>query len=424
MTLDKVPADIRPAVEGHRGDILMLCHRIPYPPDKGDKIRSYNMLLHLVRSGWRVHLGALVDDPADMEHCETLKALCASVMLVPVSSFGSKLISFFGVLRGNSMSVEYFRSAQLQRWVDEKAASLRLRAVLCVCAPMAEYVFRSPALSSSSRPSARAESRHLKLLMDFMDVDSEKWRDYAASAGFPMRHVYGLEAALLRRYEQKIAARFHHVLFVSEDEAGVFRERVCAAEGVSGLSNGVDMDTFAAMPPVRNHRMFFCGAMSYLPNVDAVEWFARSVFPLVREVLPDAEFFVVGSNPASRVQHLAAIDGVTVTGKVPDVRLYARDAALCVVPLRIARGLQNKVLEAMAMARPVVATPEAVTGIAGRANHDFVVERADAEAFSSAVLALLREPERAEAVGRNGRRVVEEKYRWSSCLKGLDDLLQ
>lgn len=417
MTFSEIRTAGSDADQRQRGDILMLCHRIPYPPDKGDKIRSYNFLMHLLRSGWRVHLGALVDEPGDLEHVEVLQRLCASVKLVSVSPLLKKIVSATGVLRGCAMSVEYFRNTPLQKWVDERCKALQLHAVLCVCAPMAEYVFRNALLSQAY------EDRMPLLLMDFMDVDSEKWRDYAASSAFPMSSVYGLEAWLLRRYEQKIAERFHHVLLVSDEEATLFRERVSVKGHVSGLSNGVDMEVFAAMPPVRNRRMFFCGAMDYLPNIDAVEWFVQSVFPRIRKEMPDAEFVIVGSKPSARVRLLGDVEGVTVTGKVPDVRPYAREAALCVVPLRIARGLQNKVLEAMAMGRAVVATPEAVTGIAGKATRDFIVARADADVFADAALTLLRNPGHAEAIAEHGRRLVEDKYRWAACLKQLDILL-
>lgn len=424
MTFPEITTAGSDADQGQRGDILMLCHRIPYPPDKGDKIRSYNFLMHLLHSGWRVHLGALVDEPGDLEHAKVLQRLCASVKLVSVSPLLKKIIGVTGVFRGRAMSVEYFRNTSLQKWVDERCKALQLHAVLCVCAPMAEYVFRNARLSQAESFADRSEDRMPLLLMDFMDVDSEKWRDYAASSTFPMSSVYGLEAWLLRRYEQKIAELFHHVLLVSDEEATLFRERVSVKGHVSGLSNGVDLETFAAMPPVRNRRMFFCGAMDYLPNIDAVEWFVQSVFPRIRKKIPDAEFVIVGSKPSSRVRQLGDVEGVTVTGKVPDVRPYAREAALCVVPLRIARGLQNKVLEAMAMGRAVVATPEAVTGIAGKATRDFVVARADAGAFADAALTLLRNPGHAEAIAEHGRRLVEDKYRWAACLKQLDILLQ
>lgn len=422
QTSVQADSSISGTAQGDGGDILMLCHRIPFPPDKGDKIRSFNMLKFLANKGFRIHLGALVDEPEDARYLSHLEELCASVHLVSVTARTAKLGSVAGVLRGTSMSVEYFYHADLQKWTDSVLARESIQAVLCICAPMAEYIFRTPSFMESGNTP--------RLLLDFMDVDSEKWREYAHSGNWLMRGVYALESAMLRRYEARIADIFDVSLLVSDAERDVFRSVVleknsAAAKRVIGLTNGVDTEYFSPVPVVRNHMMVFCGAMDYLPNVDAVEWFARSVFPLVQAQLPDARFTIVGSKPVERVKALESLRGVRVTGRVPDVRPYVHEAGLSVVPLRIARGVQNKVLEAMAMGCPVLATPEALEGVRVTKGHDVLEAPAEATTFAKAVLKFFAAPpEHGAALGKNARDTIEREYTWASSLEALRGLVQ
>ena len=424
---------IRTDAENAGREMLFLAHRIPFPPDKGDKIRSFHMLRRYAERGWTIHLGALADDPADLAHAEALSEWCADVRVAPIRPRARRVASLLGALDGTCLSVRYFRDAGLQAWVDDIARTRRIEAVHCVCAPMAEYVFRSPL----ARP-MRGEAKP-RLALDFMDVDSEKWRDYARRASLPMRPVYALESRLLRRYERRVAGRFDAVLLVSEAEAAVFRRTVWNGENVLGVPNGVRLDYFrpAERPEAvvdgpdlgetgndapTSGRMVFCGAMDYFPNVDAVIWMAREVLPRIRREIPDAAFVVVGGSPTPEVRALSALPGVVVTGRVEDVRPHVRSAALSVAPLRIARGVQNKFLEARAMARPVLATPEAFEGIDAEPGRDLMVAAADPEAFAAAAVALLRAPERAEALGCAARNTVAARYDWDACLSRLDTL--
>ncbi|MDF1554870.1 MAG: TIGR03087 family PEP-CTERM/XrtA system glycosyltransferase [Deferrisomatales bacterium] len=435
-------------------DLLFLAHRIPYPPDKGDKIRSFHELRHLAENGWRIHLCTLADDLTDLPYARQLKEYCATVFVEPIDSRRQRALSWRGLHRGLPLSVPYFYSPKLQRRVDRILARTAVRAVLCFCSPMAEYVFRSKSRRLSERldgwaagrlidheprsgpgsslPSCPADklvadpSHSVRLIMDLVDVDSDKWDQYARKKRWPLSWVYRTEAALLARYEKRIAKAFDATFLVSDAEAQVFRRRTGEDATILGIANGVDLEFFCPKPlrgEQKAPRLAFCGAMDYYPNVDAVVWFACEVLPLVRKTFPEAEFTVVGARPVAEVLALGALPGVKVTGRVDDVRPYVWQADVSVAPIRVARGIQNKVLEAMAMGKPVVATPAAFEGIEAEPGAELVVSDSGPEAFGRAVCDLLKDPGRRRGMGEAARTRVEEAYGWPARLRALDVLL-
>lgn len=394
--------------------ILVLCHRIPYPPNKGDKIRSFHLVRHLAEQGWHIHLGTLVDDPGDMIHRDALRPYCTSLSVQPLPRW-RKLRSPLGALMGTSFSVECFRHKPLQEYVDAVLASGRISAALVVSSPMAEYLRATPGPLPP------------RMLLDLVDVDSEKWRAYANGCAWPASRLYALEARLLGRYERLVSDLFQDVLLVSEAEASLFR----SVSGTNGkgraLSNGVDLDYFSPSngnATRQGGQTVFCGAMDYRPNIDAVVWFATTVLPRLRQHLPQASLVVVGANPAAQVRSLAALPGVRVTGGVSDVRPFVAGAALSVAPVRLARGVQNKVLEAMAMGKAVLATSQAFEGIEAVAGRDVAVTPDDPEAFAKAALELLQDPDAAAAMGSRARRCMEQHYSWTARLAPLETMLE
>jgi sugar transferase (PEP-CTERM/EpsH1 system associated) len=263
-----------------------------------------------------------------------------------------------------------------------------------------------------------------RVIMDFCDMDSLKFADYARGSRGPMRWLMQREAKLLFQFERQVAQRVDASLFVSEAEADLFRERSGAAN-VQAIENGIDTDFFdpaAAFERVdmRGKLIVFTGQMDYRPNVEAVTWFAEAVLPQIRVAHPEAVFVIVGRNPTDAVAALAKQDGVQVTGEVGDVRPWLAAAACVVAPLKIARGIQNKVLEAMAMARPVVASGPAAEGI----DHDGTILSGDTVAeVSDAVNGLLSDAQAATAMGRKARERVQNRYGWSARLAPLDALI-
>ena len=397
--------------------ILLLTHRLPYPPNKGDKIRTFNVLEHLAKRH-EVFLACPVDDPSDLQFVAELERRCARVLTARIDGRSKALSGASALLTGASITVRHFHSADLQRRVDEFLDTQDIDAIFCFSSAMAEYFFRS-------RHRAGKLARVLRL-MDLIDVDSYKWRQYVERTAAPRSWVYSYEAARLAAYERRIANEFDHLFLVSAQE----REYMPAGariDHLQALSNGVDLAYFSPDSGARAPRggaptLVFTGVMDYWPNVQGVEWFADEVLPLVAAQLPGVRFVIVGSKPTEAVLKLGQRPGIEVTGFVDDVRVYVAAAALCVVPLKIARGLQNKVLEAMAMGKAVVCTSQSLEGIRASNGVEVVVADEAAE-FAAQVLSLLGQPERAADIGRAARRCMERSYSWEANLRQLDTLL-
>ncbi len=388
-------------------DLLFLSHRIPYPPDKGEKIRAWHCLLRLARTH-RIHLGCFLDDPADRVHLETLRAHCADLRVVDIDRRRQTLLSVPRARPGRPLTLGYFADAGLRAWVQAKIAGGIDRAFVH-CSAMAPYLMGAAGVSR---------------VLDMVDVDSAKWADYAAGAAWPARAVWAREARTLLAFERAAARDFDRALFVSAAEAEAFRRLAPEVAGrIGAIDNGVDLDKFspahrfAAPLPDAAPYAVFTGTMDYWPNVDAVVWFADAVLPALRA--RGVGFVVAGANPAPAVRKLAERPGIVVTGRVADVRPYVAHAALAVAPLRIARGTQNKILEAMAMARPVLATPQAFAGLRAVPGRDLLVG-ADAAALATLAAEVL--DGRHPGLGAAGRAAVERDYAWEATLAPLDDL--
>lgn len=400
-----------------RRRLLFLAHRIPYPPEKGEKIRAWHMLDHLA-GRWEVDLGCLVDDPADLAHLPVLRARCAEVEARPVGRRTQTTRALLRLRPGLPLTLGWFHEPGLADWVARGLAAHRWDAALVYSSAMAPYLM-GPA----------AGRARLRRVLDMVDVDSEKWLAYAADAKPPMRQVWAREGRTLLTLERRAAAAFDLSLFVSEAEARRFAALAPDCGGRIGwVDNGVDLvrfDPAARHPsPYRGEApaIVFTGTMNYRPNVEAVLWFADEVLPRLRAARdPAPEFHVVGANPAPAVLALRDRPGVHVTGTVPDVRPYVAHAALAVAPLRIARGIQNKVLEAMAMARPVIASPQAFEGVRAVPGRDLLVADG-AEAMAAAATAVLDGAH--PGLGAAGRAAVEANHVWAAALTRLDAALE
>ncbi len=392
--------------------LLYLVHRIPYPPNKGDKLRSFNILRQLSAS-YRVHLGTFIDDPDDLAHIPRLREWCADVHVETINPRIAKLASLRGLATGEALSVPYYRSRALRQWVERTISTQGIRKALAFSGPMAQYL-DAPGLQTR--------------VIDFCDLDSAKWTAYGPDRPWPLSWLYRREGEKLFEFERVWAGRAEASTFVTPAEAALMCQRAPElAPRVSAVENGVDADFFSPAHTLDNPyigpgpAIVFTGAMDYWPNIDAVCWFAQDILPGIRAVHPQASFTIVGMNPASAVQALAG-PHVSVTGKVPDTRPWLAHADLVVAPLRIARGIQNKVLEAMAMAKPVVVSAASATGLHGEAGQDFVTADTAAQ-FIDACLSLLAEPERRQSVAARARHCVERQYSWQTHLGRFDSLL-
>ena len=397
--------------------LLFLSHRLPYPPHKGEKIRALNELKFLARRH-EVFVACPIDDRDDLDlvHAADLRRHACGLVYVRVRPSLRKCLALAALLRSRSITVDYFYSKLLQRRIDELIAGQGIEAVFCSSSPMAEYVFRS-------RHAARLAS--CTRVMDLIDVDSFKWHQYARESSLWTAWIYRHEARRLANFEQRVAREFDHLLVVTEQEKRCFPGAVPRGR-LLAMPNGVDLEYFSpryvsrVMP--RGPALVFTGVMDYRPNVDGIRWFVERVLPRIQSVIADVQLYIVGNRPSAEVRRLGGRSGVTVTGFVEDVRQYLAVASLCVVPLRIARGIQNKVLEAMAMGRAVVTTQAAFEGIRAQPGRDLIVTAGEAE-FSAAVVELLRDPQRAAQIGRYARICAEQRYSWTANLELLNRIL-
>lgn len=390
--------------------LLLLVHRIPFPPNKGDKIRSYHLLKHLAQR-YHVHLGTFVDDRNDWQHVSKVKAMCGESYFAPLNARIARLRSIGALAARRALSLDYYRDADMQTWVDSVLRNNPIQRVLVFSSAMAQY----------------AESRQLtRRVIDFVDVDSDKWMQYAARKMWPLSWLYRREGRLLLRYERQIANNFDASLFVSRPEAELFRQLAPdSTHKIGFFSNGVDTDYFSPFQSLENPYeanqavMVFTGAMDYWPNIDAVQWFSRDILPSIRVEIPNAHFYIVGARPTDQVKMLANLPGVRVTGTVPDVRPYLAHAHISVAPLRIARGIQNKVLEAMAMAKSVLVSPQALEGIDAAPGREVMVAEGAAQ-FATMASHLLQQN---NPLGSLARKKVELTYGWDNKLAVVDELL-
>lgn len=394
--------------------LLFLCHRIPFPPNKGDKIRSFNILKELA-SHFDVYLAAFVDDPHDWRYQDELKPYCKGLLLLPLNPLMGKLKGLTAFVRNQPISLPYFHSRALQKWVDTQISKHQIGKAFVYSSAMAQYL---------------EKHSQLRRVADFVDVDSDKWRQYAQNTGNPLlKWVYRWEYRTLSAYEQNITGLFDAITFVSAQEADFFRKDLPAqhAHKVSAFPNGVDTDFFDLAvehrDPLGKPYLVFTGAMDYWANVDAVCWFVEKVWPSLQDKYPELHFAIVGGNPSDKVKALAAHKGVLVTGRVPDIRPYIQHSLFAVASLRIARGIQNKVLEAMAMGKAVVMTHMAAEGIELPGEQQpFVVD--NPQAFVSVCDRLLSDPAQASALGRTNWQWIAAHYQWHAVTSELVNLME
>ncbi|ORT50990.1 hypothetical protein ST37_06250 [Vibrio sp. qd031] len=351
--------------------VLFLCHRIPFPPNKGEKIAAFNILKYL-HQHYQVHLGYFIDDPFDEQYIRKLDDYCSSQFHHSMNKKSSLIRGATAFLTQQPITVPYYYRPQFDRSVSQTIDKHNIKKVVIFSGAMAQYVFD--------------KHQDLHTVMNFVDIDSDKWRQYSDSKTGLSRYVYQREHKQLQRYEIDIAKRSNVSCFVTPAEVDTFKAIVPEAvkQRVCVLENGLDSTFFDPRAPSTLHEDFnvqhdnylvFTGAMDYWANIDAVKWFVKNVWPTVLETLPDAKFYIVGGGATAEVKQLQTQQGIVVTDRVVDIRPYLHHAKAVVAPMQIARGVQNKILEAMAMAKPVFTTTLGIEGITGYPDsHNFVCD--------------------------------------------------
>lgn len=395
--------------------LLFLCHRIPFPPNKGDKIRSFNILKKLSEQ-YDIHLGCFIDDPFDKQYVSGLSKYCTSIFHLDQHKTLAKIKGLTGFLTNKPITLPYYFDKRMQQWTNRVIAQHQISKMFVYSSSMAQYVqeknIQADKFSSLDR------------IIDFVDIDSDKWRQYAMKKTGVANWFFNREYRLLAQVENDVCAEFNHSLFVSPDEAQLFIERqpLDQQSKVHGLLNGVDIHFFDPKVQFSQEDLVpdqpfisFTGAMDYWANVDAVLWFTENVWPLILAKEPEAIFCIVGGNPSSDVMALAKLQGVLVTGRVHDVRPFINQAQCVVAPLQIARGIQNKVLEAMSLNKAIVVTPMAMEGINADANEAVVITD-NIEEYAQACLTFLANKETTKFMSREW---IIEQFTWPQTLEPL-----
>lgn len=317
-------------MNSQRDKILFISHRIPFPPNKGDKIRSFHELVFLSKF-YDIDLVTFYDDYSDKKYVDTLKQYCKSVHVFHRHPQISLINGLLSLLKGKTISAGCYQNKKTSKAIENLYNNNNYLFIFCYSSQVAQYAIHS----------------NIPKIIDFIDVDSDKWRQYAINSIQPMKIVYNTEFRRLALYEKEIYNQFTLSLFSTNQELSLFKKNDIF-EKLAVLSNGVNHEFFSPQYLKREKALIFTGAMDYFPNIDAVLWFCKNIFPSVLAKQPDVKFYIVGSNPVQKIRKLAS-DNVIVTGFVDDIRNYIARAALAVFPLRIARGIQNKILEAMSM---------------------------------------------------------------------------
>ncbi|MEK7728901.1 MAG: glycosyltransferase [candidate division KSB1 bacterium] len=422
--------------------ILFLAHRIPFPPDKGDKIRSYQVLQYLA-ARHEVYLACLIDNQRDMQAAEELRRTLPHLVYERLRPISQRWRMITALWRQKPLTVSYFYLPRLQQQLDALMARERFDALFVYSSTMAEYV--------------RTCNIPLRV-MDFCDLDSQKFKQYARVSAPPFSWLYRFEGNRLAAYEREAAQYFEHVLFINSEEQRLFEQNRGGKNTVL-MSNGVDFARYENSPleggqggVVQNDEadksyhekntpltplqggisrsatshpyLAFTGAMDYLPNIDAAFWCAREIFPLLRASLPELEFYIIGGNPSRKIRKLHDPQrGIHVTGYLPDLRPLLKGASVFIAPMRIARGMQTKILEAMACGVPVVTSAQAAAGIGARVEEELLIADTAGD-YARQTLRLLRNDEERERLRRNAQTFLRAHFDWEKNLAVLENLLE
>jgi sugar transferase (PEP-CTERM/EpsH1 system associated) len=387
--------------------ILYLCHRFPYPPQRGGKIRPFNMIRHFTEQGHRVVLASVARSEAEAQAGAGIQAHTEKYL---VETIGSAAASARMVMRLPSLtpsSFGYFYSPALRKRVTAELGAGSFDLIFVHCSSAAQYVH---------------DVRGVPKILDFGDMDSQKWHEYAVHRKFPLSLGYGLEGVKVQRAEARMAARFDMCTCTTRAELETLRSYGVPTHS-DWFPNGVDSEFFSPVPePHDPDLVAFVGRMDYFPNQQAVIEFCRDVLPSVQARRPGTRFQIIGAEPPEHIRDLGKLPGVSVTGSVPDVRPLVRRAALTVAPLRIARGTQNKILESMSMGVPVVSSLEASGGVDAVAGEHLLVA-SNPQEMTESVLRLVGDSQERPRLAAAGRARVLSNHSWSASMRRLDEIV-
>jgi sugar transferase (PEP-CTERM/EpsH1 system associated) len=386
--------------------IFFVCRRVPFPPNRGDKIATFNQIRHL-SADHEVHVFCLGDGELDVDNLSGLRDYASTITATPVSGLKIKLRALKALAVGGALSVAALNEPDLHAAIQRKYNELRPDLIIVYSSNMAQF-----AVPLASVPR----------IMQFGDLDSLKWQQYAEHSSVPLKWIYELEQRRLFAYERHLAQTFSLSLVHTEFEKRDFK-RLIPEVPVTVVGNGVDLDYFRSEGAAKQPgSMIFTGVMNYGPNIDAAVWFCREILPAIRSEIPAATLTICGTRPVAAVRRLARQSGVVVTGWVPDPRPYLDRAEIFIAPLRMARGVQNKLLEALAMGLPCVASTAARRGTVLKES-DGILAADDPKKFAEHIIRLLRDANWRSEMAHEARTAVEANYRWDVQMAHLDRVI-
>jgi len=389
-------------------NILYICHRFPYPAKDGSRVRSFNIINHFRQQGHKVWVCSMVRDAVEAQEGHGIKDYCHDYRMAQTNETVQKLRMVGRLFTPQPSSMGYFYSSQMKQQIETLLAQQDFDLIYVHCSSVAQYV---------------TQVKDVPKILDFVDMDSQKWLSFTQFKSFPINLGYWLEGTKLERAERKLSNEFDLCTTITRSECDTL-DSFKQAGTSDWFSNGVDSEYFCpSVNDYKSHVVSFIGRMDYYPNEQAVSYFCHQILPLLREKMVNAQFIIIGAAPSDAVLKLAEIDGVTVTGFVDDVRDYVRDSAVMVAPLSIARGTQNKILEAMALGVPVVTSELGARGIDGDPDKDFMVATTP-EQYCQLLFNLMSDPQLRQEFAQQGRVRIENNYSWPYVLERLDRLVQ
>lgn len=389
--------------------IVFICQRVPYPPDRGDRIATFNIIKHLSKKH-SVHLFCLTSDRKDLKKKEKLSEFCEEINIYYQKAYKVYIQVIRTLLFSKEpLSNAYYSSRQMKEGIEKTIKKYDIKIAYAYSSNVYQYV---------------SKIKNIKKIFHLADVDSEKWRKLAKKGSKALRFLYKLEATRLRDWEINSAREADYSILCTEEEKKLFIS--IGAEGrIEVVKNGVDTDYFTNLKNVEKEQaIIFTGVMDYYPNIDTVLYFCRDVLPLVEEELPDIKFYIVGSRPTKEIKDLSKEDNnCIVTGYVEDVRPYLSKAMAAVVPMRLAQGIQNKILEALAMELPVVTNSQMIKVLSLDGEKHGIIRADEPRTIADAIIDLIKNPERCVELGKKGRRAAVEHYSWEKNLEKIDKIL-
>jgi polysaccharide biosynthesis protein PslH len=387
--------------------ILYVCHRVPYPPQRGGKIRPFNMISHFSRKH-EVTVASLARSQQEFDESQGLREHCKELICERVTPVGAVARMLVRTPTSTPFSMGYFFSPVLKERIAAAVAREHFDLVFVHCSSVAQYVSNIVGIPK---------------ILDFGDMDSQKWLIYGQLRTFPLSLAYSLEGRKLEVEEKRLSTLFDLNTCTTQAELATLRGFGTGVDS-DWFPNGVDHRYFApSTEPYEQNLISFIGRMDYYPNQEAMFRFCKSTLPLIREKVPDARLTIIGANPSAQIKQLGLVPGVTVTGSVPDVRPYVTRSAVNVAPLRIARGTQNKILEAMAMGVPVVTSDVAARGVDATPGEHLLCATTPREECE-AVVGLLADPARRAQLGEMGRARVLSHHDWRASMRRLDGIVE